>query len=114
MRRYYIIYHASEILLDHSTEQPIIGFIAPRILRAKSKEEAVNLGKLQLFKTWKSDFNRDNRAGTPALNANHISRIRNPFKNLKFDQELLFFRSQEQADEHLNNSKLALKHWFRI
>jgi len=114
MRKYHIIYHATGILLDRGAEQPVIGFIAPRIVRAINETEAFNLGKIQLFKSWKSDFNRDNKAGTPALNADQITRLKTPFKKLKLDQELLFFRDPQEAEVHLNNCKRALKHWFRI
>lgn len=114
MPRFYIIFAGKDILLDRGAGEPIIGFIAPRLVAADSELDATNRAKIKLLKQWKLDFNRDNKSGTPQLEPLTIIPIKNPFKRMAFDSELYLYRDSDEREMHIQNCRHAVKRWFRI
>lgn len=114
MSRYHLIIVGQNVLLDRGAGEPVLGFVAARIIRCKTEAEAINLAKINLLKEWKINFNRNNKAGTPSLSIEQITPIKNPFKKLKFANELWFFTDEDEKNTHLEKSRHALKRWFRI
>ena len=114
MNRYYLVVIADNICLERGVDFPIAGFVAPRCIRAKDEQQAVQYVKIQLLKDWKHNFNRDNKAGTPRLAIEQISRIKNPLKRLQHSGEYFFFGIDEERTANIAKARKAFKHWFRI
>ena len=114
MPRFHILFSGTDILLDQGAGEPIVGFIAPRIGKAKKEEDAINLAKINLLKHWKHNFNRDNKSGTPQITLLEVTRIKNPFKRLRFETELFFYRNLDERESTIERCQKALTRWFRI
>ncbi len=114
MKKYYLQILADNIYLQRGIDLPIGGFVAPRIVRAKTEDDAVNLAKINLLKEWKLTFNRDNKSGTPQLTILQCKRLRNPLKRLEQSDEYIFYGSEAEKQNAIDASQAALKRWFVI
>lgn len=111
MKKFYFVVVGENIVLERGA-LPIVGFVAPRLIREKSEQQAIQRLKIELLKQWKSHFNQGNRAGTPKLDIVMSHRIKNPFKRLKLENEFHFYSDNEEKSELIDRSKKMLKRWF--
>ena len=114
MARYIFVLDGDRIHIERGDQIPFCGFVAARIVRAKSEQEAQQRITIELLKEWKQLFNQNNRAGTPRLSVHHGQRILNPFKRLKLANEFLFYCSDDEKTSQLNRVIKSCKRWFSI
>jgi len=113
MMHYKIVLTGSDILVDHyGSPEPVMGFIACRILKAESEEMAVALAKRNVLIQWNQSFNADRKAGLPKLSLETVTPIK-PLFIRKPRHDYYFYDCEEKRQEHLAYFTQGKKGWFR-
>ncbi|MGD8174535.1 hypothetical protein [Marinimicrobium sp. ARAG 43.8] len=112
MTHFKIVMTGSSILVDHyGSTEPIVGFVACRLLKAESEELAIATAKRDILVQWNQSFNADRKAGLPKLSIEKISTIR-PWLTRKPKHDFYFYVSDEQRFEHLQKLTRTKHRWF--
>ncbi len=114
MARFYFVIQGKNILLDRQGADPVIGFVALRERRGKTRQEAEKLVKIELLKQWRQTFNQDNKAGTPSLELVHCRKILSPFKKVRVSDDFRFFSDSELQHTLVESAIKSGKNWFGI
>ena len=112
MAYYNIILSGANIYFEnYHSDQPVIGFIACRLVRAQTQELALALAKRDLLVDWNHSFNADRKLGLPSLRLEHIA----PFKGLlkpKNRHDYYWFTDDAHKQQHLESLTTPAKKWF--
>lgn len=80
--------------------EPIVGFRAVRVVRARSAAEAGTRAISLLRGEWlRSPFNGVNRSGEPAIRVEGVEKVRNPFARARGAGGFTFFRHGDRDFE---------------
>ncbi len=112
MMHYKIILTGSDILVDHyGSPDPVMGFVACRIIKADSERLAIAMAKRDILVQWNQSFNADRKAGLPRLTVEQITTV-NPLFTRKPKHDYYFYSSEEAHREHLEHFTRVKRRWF--
>lgn len=100
MTHYRIVISGEGFFFDnYGSPEPVIGFIACRIVKAESESLAIALAKRDILMHWNQSFNADRKLGLPKLHIEAVTQGKRSGPKPK--QDYLFFTSDEQRQAHL-------------
>ncbi len=112
MHLYKIIITGKGVCFDnYGSPEPVIGFIACRLIRAESEELAVAIAKRDILVHWNQSFNADRKTGLPQLQLEKISKTRR-WRVRKPKHDYYFFTSEADRTAKLEKLLQAKKRWF--
>lgn len=99
--KYTVVISGDEIFFEnYNGDEPVIGFIACRLVDADSEELAIATAKRDLLVLWNQSFNADRKLGMPRLHIEHVGKTGRWFKpNIRHD--FYWFTSEAHKDEQL-------------
>src|SRR5690606_39170278 len=83
---------------DHP--EPVIGFIACRIIQADYEELAIATAKRDILVNWNQSFNADRKLGMPRLAVEHLTQVKQWMKP-KIKHDYYWFTSEGHKQEQL-------------
>jgi len=102
------------ILIDHyGSSEPLMGFVACRILPAESEAMAIAQAKRDILVHWNQSFNADRKAGLPKLSLDHIVRV-NRWLTRRPKHDYYFYVTEEQRQEHLAHFIRPKRRWLGL
>jgi hypothetical protein len=108
---YKIVVSGNGIIFDnYGSPEPVIGFVACRLIEAESETLAIATAKRNILVQWNQSFNADRKIGLPKLIIEHIAPVRNLFRrNAKHDY--YFFVSEETKQQYLERFTRVKRWW---
>src|SRR6187402_3294156 len=73
MMYYNVVISGDNIFFENYSAEPIIGFIARRLIQANCEELAIATAKRDILVDWNQSFNADRKLGMPSLHLEHIA-----------------------------------------
>lgn len=112
MMYYNVVISGDNIFFEnYNTTQPIIGFIARRLIQAQTEELAIATAKRDILVHWNQSFNADRKLGMPSLHIEHISVFKGWIKP-KAKDDYNWFANAEARKELLDKFTQPAKKWF--
>lgn len=112
MMHYKIVLTGNDIIVDHfGGAEPVMGFVACRILKANSEKMAIAIAKRDILVQWNQSFNADRKAGLPKLTVDSITPV-TPLLTRKPKHDYYFYDSEERRQEHLEYFTKGKKRFF--
>ncbi len=112
MTYYTVVISGENIFFEnYDSTEPIIGFVACRLVKARSDELAVAIGKRDILVHWNRSFNADRRLGMPTLKIEHVA----PFKGWikpKTKHDYYWFGNSELKKQHVDKFTTTTKKRF--
>ena len=110
---YYKVIMSGEIIFfeNYDITEPVIGFIACRLVKAQSQELAIATAKRDILVHWNQSFNADRRHGMPGLQLEHVA----PFtgwKKPKTKHDYYWFSDAEYKQQQIDKFTQPPKKWF--
>jgi hypothetical protein len=97
--------------IDHDAPEPVIGFIACKLIQAENDELAIATAKRDLLVQWNQSFNLDRKLGMPKLNIEHIEEVRGWFKP-KSTNDYYWFTNEDHKLMQLEKFTQPPRQWF--
>lgn len=114
MTYYKLLLSGRGILIDHyGSSEPMMGFVACRILQAESEEMAIAQAKRDILVHWNQSFNADRKAGLPKLSLEHIDPV-NRWLTRRPKHDYYFYVTEEQRQEHLARFTKPKRRWLGL
>jgi hypothetical protein len=112
MTYYKVVISCENIFFEnHDSSAPIIGFVACRLVKARTEELALATAKRDILVHWNQSFNADRRHGMPALQLEHIAVFSGWIKP-KTKHDYYWFSDAKHKQEHLDKFTKPKKKWF--
>jgi hypothetical protein len=112
MMYYTVVISGSNIFFEnYNNDEPVVGFIACRLIQAHYEELAVATAKRDILVDWNRSFNADRKLGMPTLHLEHIV----PFKGWikpKTKHDYYWFTDDEHKQQQITQLTAAPKTWF--
>lgn len=97
--------------LDSDAPEPVIGFIACKLVQADSEDLAIAVAKRNLLVQWNQSFNLDRKMGIPKLKVEHLTEVRGWFKP-KSTNDYYWFTNKEHQQTQLEKFIRPPRQWF--
>lgn len=94
---------------DHP--EPVIGFIACRMIQATSEDLAIATAKRDIRVNWNQSFNADRKLGMPRLNVEHLAQVKHWTKP-KIKHDYYWFTGEAHKLEQLEKFTRPPSLWF--
>jgi|SRR5690606_7502698 len=109
---YQVLISGTEIFFEnYNHPEPVIGFIACRIIQAADEELAVAIAKRDILVNWNQSFNADRKLGMPRLKVEQITAVRFWFKpKIKHD----YYWFADEAGKQQQLQKFCQPSSFRL
>jgi len=112
MMHYKIVMTGNDIFVEnYGGDEPIIGFVACRIVKAESEALAIATAKRNILVTWNQSFNADRKVGLPRLEVEKVTSV-SPWLAREPKHDYLFYASAEIRQAHLDKL-INPRRWFR-
>lgn len=112
MMHYKIVMTGTEIFIEnYGADDPIIGFVACRIIKAESERLAIATAKRNVLMTWNQSFNADRKVGLPKLVVEKVMTV-SPWLAREPKSDYLFYTNRESHQAHLDKLTKP-RRWFR-
>ena len=102
MMHYTVVISGSNIFFEnYGNPDPVVGFIACRLIQAQTEELAIATAKRDILVDWNQSFNADRKLGMPKLELEHIV----PFKGWtkpKTRHDYYWFTDDEHKQKQLD------------
>lgn len=109
---YKVVISGSNIFFENlDNPDPVVGFIACRLIQAQTEELAIATAKRNILVDWNHSFNADRRLGLPSLHVEYIA----PFKGWlkpKTDHDYFWFTDEEHKTHQIETLTQPRKKWF--
>lgn len=96
---------------NYNRTDPIIGFIANRLVQAQTEELAIAMAKRDILVHWNHSFNADRKLGMPSLHVEHVS-IFKGWRKPKTQYDYYWFVDEETRQAQLDKFTQPPKKWF--
>ncbi len=108
---YKVVVSGDEIFFENANGvEPVVGFIACRLIQAESEELAVAQVKRDILVHWNHSFNADRKLGMPRLVIEYINQIGGWFKP-RIQQDFFWFTSEDHKRQQLDELTQAPRQW---
>lgn len=97
--------------MDSDAPEPVIGFIACKLIKTDSEELAVAIAKRDLLVHWNHSFNSDRKLGMPKLAVEYIGEVRGWFKP-KSTNDYYWFTDSDHKQTQLEKFTQPPRQWF--
>ena len=97
--------------IDQDSPEPVIGFIACKLITASTEELAVATAKRDLLVQWNHSFNQDRKLGMPKLTVEHVELVRGLFKP-KMTHDYYWFTDGVHKRAQLEKFTQPPRRWF--
>jgi hypothetical protein len=97
--------------MDSDAPEPVIGFIACKLIQTDSEELAVAIAKRDLLVQWNQSFNLDRKLGMPKVTVEHVAEVRGWFKP-KSTNDYYWFTDSEHKQMQLEKFTQPPRQWF--
>lgn len=97
--------------IDWDAPEPVIGFIACKLIQAESDALAIATAKRDLLVQWNQSFNQDRKLGMPKLKVEHIEVVRTWFKP-KSTNDYYWFTNDSHKQSQLSLFTQPQRQWF--
>ena len=97
--------------LDSDAPEPVIGFIACKLITTDSEELAIATAKRDLLVQWNQSFNLDRKLGMPKLTVEHVAEMRGWFKP-KTTHDYYWFTDSDHKHTQLEKFTQPPRQWF--
>lgn len=111
MMYYNVVISGNNIFFENYSAEPIIGFIARRLIQAHSEELAIATAKRDILVDWNQSFNADRKLGMPSLRLEHIAVFKGWLKP-KTKHDYYWFADFKTRQEQLAKFTQPAKKWF--
>lgn len=112
MTHYKIILTGSEIFVDsYGSADPLIGFVACRIIKAETEELAIAMAKRNILVNWNQSFNADRKIGLPTLEVQKITPV-NRWLTREPKNDYFFYADAESRQQYLEQLTTP-RRWFQ-
>jgi hypothetical protein len=112
MMHYKVVISGENIFFEnYGNPDPVVGFIAFRLIEAQTEELAIATAKRDILVHWNQSFNADRRLGLPKLQTEHIA----PFKGWikpRIKHDYYWFSDEEHKQRQLDKFIKPAKKWF--
>ncbi|RZA06705.1 MAG: hypothetical protein EOO68_04625 [Moraxellaceae bacterium] len=112
MTYYTVVISGENIFFEnYGNPDPVVGFIACRLIQAQTEELAVAIAKRDILVHWNQSFNADRKLGMPKLHPEHVA----PFKGWikpKTKHDYYWFTDDAHKQEQLARFTKQPKRWF--
>jgi hypothetical protein len=109
---YQIIVSGDGIFFENDDKtEPVIGFLANRIVEASSEELAIATSKRDILVQWNQQFNADRKLGLPRLRIEKITPV-NQWLKPKSKQDYFWFTSESHKNSYMNQLCKTPPRWF--
>lgn len=97
--------------IDKDAPEPVIGFIACKLITAGTEELAIATAKRDLLVQWNQSFNLDRKLGMPKLTVEHVELVRGWFKP-KSTHDYYWFTNTDHKQAQLEKFTQPPRQWF--
>ena len=97
--------------IDQDAPEPVIGFIACKLIQAENDALAIATAKRDLLVQWNQSFNLDRKLGMPKLKIEHIEEVRGWFKP-KSTNDYYWFTNEDHKVMQLEKFTQPPRQWF--
>lgn len=113
MMTYYKVVISGENIFfeNYGNPEPVVGFIACRLVQAESEELAVATAKRDILVHWNHSFNADRKLGMPKLQLEHAA-IFKGWRKPKTKHDYYWFTDEEHKQDQLNKFIQPPQKWF--
>ena len=113
MKTYYtVIISGSNIFFENYNDtDPVVGFIARRVIQAESEEMATATAKRDILVNWNHSFNADRRMGLPNLHLEFVSPF-NGWRIPRIKHDYYWFTDDTQKFSLLEAARKPVKRWI--
>jgi hypothetical protein len=113
MMTYYtvVISGANIFFENYNLTEPVVGFIACRLIQAQTEELAIATAKRDILVDWNRSFNADRKLGMPALQIEHIAPYKGWIKP-KTKHDYYWFTDAEHKQAQIAELTRPPKKWF--
>lgn len=109
---YQVIVSGDGIFFENDERsEPVIGFIAHRVVQAPSEELAVATSKRDILVQWNQQFNADRKLGIPRLRIEKITPVKKWLKP-KASQDYFWFTNESHKSGHMDAIARTPVRWF--
>lgn len=109
---YQIIVSGDGIFFENDDRtEPVIGFLANRVVQASSEELAIATSKRDILVQWNQLFNADRKLGLPRLRIEKITPV-NQWLKPKSKQDYFWFTSESHKNSYMNQLCKTPQRWF--
>lgn len=113
MMHYKIVVTGNNILVEnYGSTEPIIGFVACRVIKAESEALAIATAKRNILVNWNQSFNADRKVGLPKLRVEKIDSV-SPWLAKEPSTDYFFYSTDEGHREHLDKLTKPRRRWFK-
>jgi hypothetical protein len=114
MKYYKIVISGENIFFENfDNPDPIIGFIAFRLVQAQDEELAVATAKRNILVHWNQSFNADRKLGLPTLQIEHVAPFAGWLKP-KTKHDYYWFSDSETRQTQMDRFIKPPRKWFGI
>jgi hypothetical protein len=114
MKYYNVVLSGENIFFENfDNPDPVIGFIARRLVHAESEELAIAIAKRNILVHWNQSFNADRKLGLPTLQAEHIA-IFTKWIKPKTKHDYYWFSDADTKQSQLNKFTKPPRRWYWI
>ena len=111
---YKIVLSGADIFFEnYSNPDPVIGFIACRLINAPTEALAIATAKRDVLVDWNHSFNADRKLGMPKLQIEHIEQVKGWFKP-KASNDYYWFTDDTHKQAHIDELLTPPKKWFWV
>lgn len=113
MTYYKVVLSGENIFFENysDTPEPVIGFIACKLIKADSEELAIATAKRDLLVNWNHSFNSDRKLGMPKLAIEFVEPVKGWFKP-KTSNDYYWFTDAAHKQEQLDKFTRIPSRWF--
>lgn len=97
--------------MDSDAPEPVIGFIACKLIASDTEQLAIATAKRDLLVQWNQSFNLDRKLGMPKLAVEYVAEVRGWFKP-KTTHDYYWFTDSEHKQLQLEKFTQAPRQWF--
>lgn len=109
---YQVVLSGNEIFFEnYDHPEPVIGFIACRIIQTHTEELAIAMAKRDILVNWNQSFNADRKLGMPQLALEHLAVVKQWLKP-KIKHDYYWFTNEDHKHEQLNKFTRKPSLWF--
>lgn len=106
------IFFENACRIDCNAPEPVIGFIACKLIQTDNRDLAIAIAKRDLLVQWNQSFNLDRKLGMPKLAVEFIAEMRGWFKP-KTTNDYYWFTDLEHKQLQLDIFTQPPRQWFR-
>lgn len=112
MMHYNVVISGENIFFEnYGNPEPVVGFIAHRLVESQTEELAIATAKRDILVHWNQSFNADRRLGMPTLRLELVTPFKGWFKP-KPQHDYYWFTDSEHKLHQLQQLTTPRKKWF--